>query len=60
MATPVEEQPWYPLWREAIERVIAASEARNKEQAGSPAWDAANAVYQAALAAYRIVAGQIG
>jgi hypothetical protein len=60
MRTPVEEQPWYPQWKWATERLIAAREARDKEQPGTPAWEAAEAKYQIALDDYRALAGQIG
>jgi hypothetical protein len=59
MPTPVEMQPWFPRWKESIERVIAAREARDQEQPGSPAWEAADTEYWIALAAHRVVASQI-
>ena len=59
MATPVEDQAWYQRWHDAINDVIATRETRDREEPGSPAWDAAEAVYQAALTAYRAVAADI-
>lgn len=59
MPTPVEDQPWYPRWREAVERVIKAREARDVETPGTRAWEAADAEYQGTLAVYRVIAGQI-
>jgi len=32
----VEDQPWYPEWRAAVERVIAASMARDATMVGTP------------------------
>jgi hypothetical protein len=29
MPLPVEDQPWYPQWRRAVERLIAAREAHD-------------------------------
>jgi hypothetical protein len=56
---PVEDQPWYPNWLQAVNRAIATREARDREKLGTPAWEAADGVYQTALAAYRVIAMQI-
>jgi hypothetical protein len=36
MANPPEDQPWYPKWREALERVIVAQMKRDSSRAGTP------------------------
>jgi hypothetical protein len=46
-------------WNEAIERVIAASAARDREKPGTPAWEEADADYEAALATYRETAAEL-
>jgi hypothetical protein len=50
-----EQQPWYPLWREAIERVIATRAIRERARPDTVERQAAEADYQAALKAYRSV-----
>jgi hypothetical protein len=55
----VENQPWYPRWHRAMEAVIAAREARDLEEPGTPAWDDAETKYRAALAAYQAIAAEI-
>jgi hypothetical protein len=59
MPPPVEDEPMYPRWRRAVERVIATQEARDREQLGTQQWEAADRAYQEAVIAYRVVAGQI-
>ena len=59
MPTPVEDQPWYPRWRIAVDRVIATREGRDNYQLGTPQWEAADAEYQQAVIAYRAIASQI-
>jgi len=56
---PVEDQPWYPDWHQAINHAIATREARDSEKLGTPAWEAADVEYQTALTAYRLIATQI-
>jgi hypothetical protein len=46
-------------WRAAADRAMAARDARDQEKVGTPAWDAADAQYQAALAAYSKIANQV-
>jgi hypothetical protein len=55
----VEDHPLYPEWRSALERVIATKEARETHRIGSKEFQAANAEYQAALAAYDAVARKV-
>ena len=55
----VEDHPLYAEWRSALERVIATKEARETHRIGSKEFQAANAEYQAALAAYDAVARKV-
>jgi hypothetical protein len=48
-------QPSYPLWREAVDRVIAAYEARENAAPGTPEWNGANDVYQQAKLALAMI-----
>jgi hypothetical protein len=50
-----EQQPWYPQWREAIERVIATRATRERARPDTIEREAAEADYQAALKSYRSV-----
>lgn len=45
-------------WRAAADRAMAARDARDREKAGTAAWEAADAEYQEALAAYEKIASQ--
>jgi hypothetical protein len=56
---PVEEQPWYPAWRKAVERLIAAKEALNDTKPDMPERKAAEAEVRAAQSAYRLIASKI-
>ena len=56
---PTNEAAWRARWNEAIERVIAASAARDREKPGTPAWEEADADYEAALATYRETAAEL-
>ncbi|HEY2532423.1 MAG TPA: hypothetical protein VGJ20_31585 [Xanthobacteraceae bacterium] len=49
---PVEDQPKFGLWKKAVLRVIDTREARDKERRGTQEWEAADAEYRQALAAY--------
>lgn len=55
----LEDHPLYPEWRSALARVIATKEARDSHRIGSKEFRAANAEYQAALAAYDAVARKV-
>ena len=56
---PTNEAAWRARWNEAIERVIAASAARDREKPGTPTWEEADADYEAALATYRETAAEL-
>jgi hypothetical protein len=53
------EPPWYPEWRKALGRVIAATMARDATQPGTPEREAAEREYDSALTAFREVANRI-
>jgi hypothetical protein len=62
MPTPVEQQPWYTQWREAVDNLIRAREAlleKLEATKGAPQRKTAEAGVQAALTKYKLVAGQI-
>jgi hypothetical protein len=54
-----EDQRWYREWREALERVIATSMARDRTVAGTPERAAAESDCDAALAEFRKIANQV-
>lgn len=54
-----EDQAWYSQWREALERVIAGSMARDRTRVGTPEREAAQKECDAALAAFRAIANQL-
>jgi hypothetical protein len=47
----------FSIWRRAVERVIAAHDTRIRTVLDTPEGVAADAEYQAAVIAYRVVAG---
>jgi hypothetical protein len=55
----VEDQPWYPEWRAALERVISALVARDATIVGTPQRRAAQQEYDAAMAAFREIANRL-
>jgi hypothetical protein len=55
----VEDQPWYAEWRTALERVIAASMARDATMVGTPERQAAQEECDAAMAAFREIANRL-
>jgi hypothetical protein len=55
----VEDQPWYEEWRAALERVIAASMARDATLVGTPERRAAEQECDAAMAAFREIANRL-
>ena len=59
MPTHFEDQPWYPRWKEAVERVVEAQMARDGAKPGTPESEAADREYEAAFAAFRSIAAQI-
>ena len=54
-----EDQPWYREWREALERIIAASMARDRTMVGTPEREAAQRECDSAMAAFREIANRI-
>jgi hypothetical protein len=58
LAMKYEDQPWYPQWREAVERVGAAQMTRDSAMPG-PDQDRADREYEAALAIFPALAEQI-
>jgi hypothetical protein len=51
-----EDQPWYAEWKQIIDRVVAARMALDATNADTPERDTANREYEAALAAFRLLA----
>jgi hypothetical protein len=58
MAT-TEDDPNYPAWRKAVERVIAARKALDGTEIDTPERKAAQQEHQAAHAAYMLIAQQM-
>jgi hypothetical protein len=56
MANRAEDQPWYPKWREALERVITA---QMNSRAGTPEREDADREYDTAMALFRASASEI-
>jgi hypothetical protein len=59
MPTPTEDDPNYPVWRKAVERVIAARKTLDRAEIGTPEREAARQEHRAAHAAYMLIAQQI-
>lgn len=59
MIITVENQPWYPRWRQAVQRLILARETLRDTEEGTPARMEAEIEYQAALSAYKLIADQV-
>jgi hypothetical protein len=57
MANRPEDQPWYPKWREALERVAQIK--RDSSRAGTPEREEADREYYTAMALFRAVAREI-
>jgi hypothetical protein len=53
-----ENQPWYSEWKKTTDRVIAALMARDSTKQGTPEREAADREYEAAIAAFRLLAEQ--
>ena len=51
-----EDQPWYPEWKKTVDRVVAARMALDATRPDMPEWEAVEREYEAALAAFRLVA----
>ena len=58
MPSRFEDQPWYPEWKKTTDRVIAALMARDSAKPGTPEREVADREYEAALAAFRLLAEQ--
>ena len=58
MRTRFEDQPWYSEWKKTTDRVIAALMARDSTKQGTPEREAADREYEAAIAAFRLLAEQ--
>jgi hypothetical protein len=58
MPSRFEVQPWYPEWKKTTDRVIAALMARDSAKPGTPERGVADREYEAALAAFRLLAEQ--
>jgi hypothetical protein len=56
MPMPDEDNPNYPIWRQAAERVIAARSALDRTMMGTPERKAPEREHQAAHAAYMLTA----
>jgi hypothetical protein len=52
------DQPWYLEWKKTTDRVIAALMARDSAKPGTPERGVADREYEAALAAFRLLAEQ--
>jgi hypothetical protein len=62
MPIPVEQQPWYPQWREAVENLVRARQAlleTLETTKAAPQRKTAEAGVQAAWTKYKLVADQI-
>ena len=59
MAATVENQPWFPKWRKAVQRLILAREALRNAEKGTPAYTEAEVEYRAAWSAYKSIADQV-
>jgi hypothetical protein len=59
MTKTVENQPWYPKWRKAVQRLILAREALRNTKEGSSAHMEAELEYGAAWSAYKSIADQV-
>jgi hypothetical protein len=59
MIATVENQPWYPRWRQAVQRLILARETLRDTEEGTPARIEAEIEYQAAWSAYKLIADQV-
>jgi hypothetical protein len=59
MANRAEDQPWYPKWREALERVITVQMTRDSSRAGTPEREEADREYDTAMVLFRAAASEI-
>jgi hypothetical protein len=54
-----ENQSWYPEWKEAVDRVVAARMALDATAPETPERQAADREYQSALTGFRILAEKL-
>jgi hypothetical protein len=59
MPLTVENQPWYPKWRKAVQRLMLARETLRKAKEGTSAYAEAELEYGAAWSAYKSIADQV-
>jgi hypothetical protein len=59
MTVTVENQPWYPKWRKAVQRLMLAREALRNAKEGTSAYSKAESEYGAAWSAYKSIADQV-
>jgi hypothetical protein len=56
MPSRFEDQPWYSEWKKTTDRVIAALMARDSTKQGTRERKAPDREYEAAIAAFRLLA----
>jgi hypothetical protein len=59
MTVTVENQPWYPKWRKAVQRLILARETLRAAKEGTSAYAEAELEYAAAWRAYKSIADEV-
>jgi hypothetical protein len=59
MSSRFEDQPWYPEWKKAIDRVVAARMALDVTKPDTSEREAASREYDAALVAFRSIANRL-
>lgn len=59
MTTTVENQPWYPHWRQAVQRLILAREVLGNTKEGTLARTEPEVECEAAWIAYKLIADQV-
>jgi hypothetical protein len=59
LSTRPEDQPWYPQWRKALEKVMVAQMARDSASPGTPEREAIDREYEAAIASFCSIANQV-
>lgn len=56
MSERFQDQPWYPEWKKAVDRVVSARMALDATSPDTLGREAAEREYEAALAAFRLLA----
>jgi hypothetical protein len=59
MSSRFEDQPWYPEWKKAIDRVVAARMALDGTKPNTSEGEAASSEYNDALIAFRSIADRL-